>query len=45
MKKINKITIYLTKDSDEIWKQIYEASETLKGTSKKSMWQRLKSWF
>lgn len=45
MKKINKITIDLTKDSDEIWAQIDEASEALKKTSKKSLWQRIKSWF
>lgn len=46
MKKINKITIDLTQDTDEIWRQIEEASEALRKTSKKkSMWQRIKSWF
>lgn len=39
MKKIN---INLTKSSEEIWNQINEASKKI---NKKSLWQRIKSWF
>lgn len=39
------ITIDLTKDVEDIFKQIEEASEYLNKSVKKSLWQRIKSWF
>lgn len=39
------ITIDLTKDIEDIFKQIEEASEYLNKPVKKSLWQRIKSWF
>lgn len=41
MKKFN-ITIDLTKDAEDVLEQIEEASKQLK---KKTLWQRIKSWF
>lgn len=39
------ITIDLTKDLDNTIRQIEEASEYLSRSSKKTLWQRIKSWF
>lgn len=38
------ITIDLTKDDEDIFKQIEEASAFL-NKPKKTVWQRIKSWF
>lgn len=39
------ITIDLTKDLDNTIRQIEEASEYLGRSTKKTLWQRIKSWF
>ena len=41
MKKLD-FTIDLTKDAEDVFKQIEEVSKQLK---KKTLWQRIKSWF
>lgn len=45
MNKKFTITIDLTKDTEEVFRQIEEASEYLNKPVKKSLWQRIKSWF
>lgn len=45
MNKRFTITIDLTKDTEEVFRQIEEASEYLNKPVKKSLWQRIKSWF
>lgn len=39
------ITIDLTKDIEDVFRQIEEASEYLNRPAKKTLWQRIKSWF
>lgn len=39
------ITIDLSKDNEDVFRQINEASEYLSKSTKKSLWQRIKSWF
>ncbi len=39
------ITIDLTKDIEDVFRQIEEASEYLNKPVKKTLWQRIKSWF
>ncbi len=39
------ITINLTKDIEDVFRQIEEASEYLNKPVKKTLWQRIKSWF
>ena len=39
------ITIDLTKDIEYTWEQIEDAFARLKKARKKTLWQRIKSWF
>lgn len=45
MKKELIITIDLDKDNEDVFRQIDEASAYLNKPAKKSLWQRIKSWF